>query len=198
MGSENFKIGQAVDNAAPRPRLCRPGSPAWFALRVVPRGEARAQAWLQQRGVYSFFPVFRRNRINRFTKAKSEYEVPIVTGYLFAKFPSCPLWHEVKASRFITGVIGHNDAPVPLSAASIKGMHALRGTLKAEQERKSAARRIRPGDRVAITQGPLASLDVIEVTSLTRDGVRVRFGLLGKGEIEVNLNSVRKVGEPYS
>jgi transcription antitermination factor NusG len=198
VGGGNFKIGQTVESAAPRPRLCLPGKSRWYALTVTLRGEARAQAWLRRRNVYSFFPVFRRSRVNRFTKAKSEYEVPIATGYLFAKLPGDPLWHEVKASRFVRGVIGHNGQPVPLSAASVKGMHGLRGTLKAEQERLAAARQIRTGDRVAITQGPLAPLDVVEVTSLARDGVRVRFGLLGKDEIEVTLSSVRKVGGPYS
>lgn len=173
-----YALGDAAPPRVRAPLLRRPGLLRWHALLVYPRRETAAKAWLEQRGVYAFFPVAvvrlaYRHRYREITRA-------YLPGYLFAKFPGEPAWHEVIGSPFIHNTLRrHNGEPGILHPETMESLKAMRTTDDMLAERRQAATTIRRGCKVRFVRGPFEGWEVEVVDAPTEDGFSFRIAMLG-------------------
>jgi transcription antitermination factor NusG len=157
-------------------------TPVWHALITLPRREASAQAWLAQRGIEAWYPVETRWRVLRRGRVRRRpYEAVIVGGYIFARFRDEPVWEVVRECRFLRGVIAYDCRPIPITDEVMAQMAQVPARLEALRRREAERRLIRPGDRVVVTEGPLAgwTVDVHEVHA----GIARFLTPLGEAEV---------------
>ena len=163
------------------------GPKQWYALRVVSQREDHAEQWLELRGVYAFHPVTTR-RVRRCGVLR-EHHRRYLPGYVFARFPGCPVEHAVLASPFITGALSFQASGEwgALDPSQLQAIHAMRrkdaedrATRKAEAARRKRASLVRKGDSAMFRSGPLSQYPC-EVIELRADGgARVAFRLFGR------------------
>ena len=159
-------------------------APVWFAFTTPPQQESPAQAWLTKQGVEAWFPTETAWRIMaRGKKRKVEYQRRVAPGYIFARFTGWPQWDVLKASRHISGVIGHGDRPVVIPEAAIAAMAQVPSRIADRRAAAFLAAQINPGDRAEITSGAMVDwiVNVVEVNN----GV-ARF-MLGGMAIDVDM-----------
>lgn len=190
--AREWQKGDIVPNV--ESKVCKGGAPRWYAFTVPPQGEKRAQAFLKRKDIYSFFPVIKKARFHHITRAKIEYEVPMIPRYVFAKMPGEPLWHVLTAQPLITGVVGHLGCPVALTSKSITTLHKLRDTASQVERKKREAEVIRAGDKVVISEGLLANqFKIVEVSDIRNGFALLPVGMIGRAEIEVSIANLQKV-----
>jgi transcription antitermination factor NusG len=187
----HLRIGDPVAPANIAPVQLGRDVPSWYCLIVRPQQEPRTAAWLALRGVASWRPTEERRVWRGGRKRVARMEYPIVPRYLFARFVGMPLWHEVRACPWITGAVGREGWPAPISDAAMGEMRGISDRLAAIRAAEARAARIEPGDRVVIETGPLAGF-VVDVASIRGDVLTVLAPLLGASGVQVRLASVRK------
>jgi transcription antitermination factor NusG len=84
----------------------------WYALRTRSRHEKRVRDLLAGRGIEQLLPTV--VRLSRWKDRKKEIEVPLFSGYCFARFP----WQSKVSVLTMAGVVeivggGHRPEPVP-------------------------------------------------------------------------------------
>jgi transcriptional antiterminator RfaH len=144
----------------------------WFAVQTKPHQEALAAARLGQLNLETFLPRFQGDV---FVCGITRLVVkPLFPSYLFARF--CPLV-SYDAVRHVSGVlrvVGNRHAPIPLEPEVIA---SLRSRIQADGYVRLQRRRLQPGEKVQIEQGPFAGW-IAEVEREWDDGRRVAI-LLG-------------------
>lgn len=185
-----YYIGQTLPYGLPR--LSTGDGNHWYGLIAGPQKEIRAQNWLKQRGVYSFFPVREyKTKIRGKTYQRQKRYLP---GYLFAEIPGEPIWHNVFDSPFIANAIRLRltSEPARLSEASLSRILDMAG-VEQQMEREARQRRtLRRKDRARIRNGAFEG-HVVEVLEIGSGTAKVTLELLGKGEVAVDLSSLEKV-----
>lgn len=120
----------------------------WFALQVRPRAEKFVAGLLSYKGFEQFLPLYRMRR--RWSDRTKDVELPLFSGYVFARFN--PL---VKAPIVSTpGVIrlvGNGRFPVPMDDKEVNALQAI--------SRAGVGAKPWPfvhvGQRVRVVAGPL-------------------------------------------
>ena len=151
----------------------------WYCLLVRPQREQRVMDWLKQFGVYSFHPVQKKWRVRRTAKpikgstvqgdGREGYfhERSILPGYVFSKFTGVPRWHILRDMPNISGVLGHQGAPITLQYNDLQTLHELRRRQDVMDENLVSSDVVvfSPGDEVRVTDGVGLDGFVREVTS---------------------------------
>lgn len=163
----------------------------WFAAQVKPNALRIALRNLDRQGFAALAPrmVAVRRQSGRVTRRAE----PVFPGYVFVQFdPSRPGWQSVNGTHGITRLVtGDPRAPRPLPRDF---MAAFLARCDADGLFVPAAA-LEIGDRVEMTDGPLAAL-VGRIVGMDRDGrVRVMMEILG-GETPVAAlaGHMRRVG----
>ena len=152
----------------------------WYAVLTQPNREKRVMEEFKRFGLYSFHPVEKRWRVRRLARkhpsgkvmpdGRTGYYVErsILPGYVFTKLPGIPRWHIIKDLPFISGVLGHNGAPIRLNFGDLKTLHELRQRSEELDGVKENMEVIvfRPGDQVRITENPALEGFVQEVMAV--------------------------------
>jgi transcriptional antiterminator RfaH len=142
----------------------------WFAVRTKARREQYAVEQLERRGVAIFFP--------RVLEVGRAHVAPLFPGYLFVHIALLAQYYRVIWTPGVRGFVAFGPTPAPVPEAVIGLMRASAGPGDVIRQRP----RLGPGDRVAITGGPLAGLmAVIERPCSERGRVRILLDFLRQG-----------------
>lgn len=169
------------------------GAPRWHALMTAPQAEAKAEAWLKARGVYSFHPVTRRVVTIR-GKAVSRVS-RYLPGYVFARFPGEMVWHRVHACTHVHDCIRMaSGQPGILRPDDLTALHAMRDRDDEAREAQRHAAMIRRGDKVRVLSG-LWSGQQTEVIAIRNGKAIVQLTMFGADrEVEVAMAVMVKAG----
>jgi len=120
--------------------LDRKFPPSWYVLHTHPKQENRAESNLQSWNVETFVPRYRTRRRNQF-KSKPGYTVrPLFPGYIFVRLGSYDMFHKVRYTRGVRGIVSMGNTPVPLDDSIVRMIMSRsdsEGMVKLEDEIKS-------------------------------------------------------------
>lgn len=163
----------------------------WFALTCRPQKEFACQRVLERYGLRTFVPIRREwRRRNAISKAKVLKPYPIAPRYVFAGFePGVPLWFELFNLPIVSGVVGLEGEPAQIPAAAMVAfMQKTGGGLNAPSVQRfmRTHHEFRAGDRVEITEGPFAGMEV-PVKAIEGHKATVLMQLFGGAVDEVEM-----------
>ena len=124
------------------------GNARWYALRTRSRHEKLVRDRLHGQGIEELLPTVKR--LSQWKDRKKEVEVPLFSGYCFARLA----WEDRLAVQKISGVVdivGGGDRPEPIPDEEIESLK----TLMASTLRYDASPYLREGMMVEVTKGPL-------------------------------------------
>ena len=98
---------------------------SWFAIQTLSRHEKVVRSQLEMRHFETFLPTIRR--LSQWTDRKKEIEVPLFTGYCFARFPLRDRLR-VLQSQGVVRVIGSGGRPEPIPDEEIDSLRKLIST----------------------------------------------------------------------
>ena len=136
----------------------------WYALRTRSRHEKLVRDRLAGLSIEHLLPtVF---RLNQWKDRKKEIEVPLFSGYCFARFP----WADrlaVQTVSGVVGIVGGGALPTPIPYEEIDALKSL----MASALKYDAHPYLHEGMVVEVTRGPLQGVRGI----LLRKGKRHRL-----------------------
>lgn len=195
MSAHDWKIGQVIEWQPGRgAQVGEMPAPQWFAFTTPPQKERAAKAWLDLRGVDAWYPTETRWRHRPRAKIKREkYEATVVPRYILARFTGFPQWDILRACRYLSGVIGHDGTPLPVTDETLCEMRAVPAVLTEMKRVKIERETIRPGDRAEICDGPFAGW-VVEVNTITAGLARFMLPLMGgSASASASITEMRKI-----
>lgn len=168
----------------------RAESPCWYAIRVNPQQEERANANLEAWGVESFSPRLKKGRRNEFTGVTTYYSKPMFPGYIFARFDAERLLHKVWYTRGVHSVVGFGESPSPIADDVIDLLQAQVG----EDGYVKLGVELKRGDKIVVTEGPLKNfVGVFERRMKGSERVMVLLDMVSyQGRLAVDSDAVRK------
>jgi transcriptional antiterminator NusG len=132
----------------------------WYAIRVKPRHEKVVAAMLNSKGFDRFLPLYKRSV--RYAGRRREHELPLFPGYVFSCFDALNRL-PILVTPGVIYIVGTPEGPTPLDASEIDGIRRaveLRLSLQPHPY-------LGVGDKVCITDGPLAGVEGILIESRT-------------------------------
>jgi transcriptional antiterminator RfaH len=126
----------------------------WYVVHTHLKQEERANENLKTLGIETLYAKLRTRRYNEFTGAPTCITQPLFPRYLFAKFNVREQLPKVRFTRGVYSVVCYGENPVSVDEEIIDIIRARideHGFVKADDE-------LKPGDRVAISAGPLRNL----------------------------------------
>lgn len=157
--------------------------PVWFAFTTPPLAEVKARAWLEKKGVAAWMPTEKAWR--KLPKARPgfrhqiEYERMLVPRYVFGYFTGRPQWDLLKASRYLSGVVGHAGKPMAITDADLCKMENIPERLRAIRAQAERERTICAGDKVRILDGVMEGW-LVDVQSVHNGIARFIVPILGE------------------
>src|SRR5262245_18490027 len=119
----------------------------WAAARAQPSREAAAQFFLQQKGYTVYLPRLRQHRVSH--GRKIETRPPLFPGYLFIEIVVG--WRQARWCPATLGLVMNGGLPVHVPDGVIAEIRSRECNGLVE-----LPSRLRRGDRVRVTAGPLA------------------------------------------
>jgi transcription antitermination factor NusG len=138
--------------------------PNWFALTVGPSHERRAERSLLNQGFEAYVPVYRVHR--RWSDRVKHIDTVLFPGYVLCRFGYEDRLRVLSAAG-VRSVVTTGRDPAPVSEDEISAVRAL----LASGRPLLPWPYLRIGQRVAIREGPFASLRGVIVRA--KDGCRV-------------------------
>lgn len=120
----------------------------WFAIQTRSRHEKLVRSQLELRNVEHFLPTMRR--LSQWTDRKKEIEVPLFSGYCFARF-SLADQLPVLQSQGVVRVVCFGGQPEPIPDEEIESLR----TLTSNSSNYVCHPYLRDGMRVEVIRGPL-------------------------------------------
>jgi transcriptional antiterminator RfaH len=125
----------------------------WYVVHTHLKQEQRANENLRSLGVETLHAKLRTCRYNEFTGAPTYLTQPLFPRYIFAKFNTREL-PKIRFTRGVYSVVSFGRSPVPVDQEIIDIIRARlgeNGFVKTDDD-------LKPGDKVAISAGPLRNL----------------------------------------
>ena len=126
----------------------------WYVVEALPRSEERAAINLQRQGMRTYLPRYRKRR--RHARKVELVPAALFPGYLFVRLDvTAEPWRRVNGTFGCRQLVCDGEMPAPLPRGVIRA-------LKAREDEDGfvlfglPADGFRRGDRVRITDGPLA------------------------------------------
>ena len=143
----------------------------WYAIRTRSRHEKLVRDRLAAQGIEHLLPtVF---RLSQWKDRKKEIEVPLFSGYCFARF-SWPDRLAVQAVSGVVSLVGGGQRPEPIPDAEIDAIK----TLMASDLPYDAHPYLREGMTVEVKRGPLEGVQGILVRKAKRHRLVISIHLI--------------------
>ena len=157
----------------------------WYALRVKPHKERLVHNWLDTHGIILFYPHVQVQPKN----PRAAKERPYFPGYLFVQADLKELGEN--AFAWLPGAVGLVSFGAEPAIVPDHLIHELRERIA--QIRRSGGLKLaelQPGDRVRITDGPLAGYEAIfDLRLPDRERVQVLLAFLSNFPQPVQLSA---------
>lgn len=129
----------------------------WYAVQTKPGQERLAEANLLRQDYRAYLPRLKSRR-----KAGGgrwiSVAIPLFPGYLFVELDvTREAWRSINGTIGAIGLVSFGSRPSPLPEGVIEEIRAREGADGLVEA--NALARYKPGDRVAIADGPLAEAD---------------------------------------
>ena len=126
----------------------------WYVVEALPRSEERAAINLQRQGMRIYLPRYRKRR--RHARKVDLVPAALFPGYLFVRLDvEAAPWRQVNGTFGCRQLVSDGEMPAPLPRGAIRALRAREdgdGFVQFGLPSES----FRRGDRVRITDGPLA------------------------------------------
>jgi transcriptional antiterminator RfaH len=163
---------------------------SWFLIHTKPKQEERAISNLRAWNVETLSPQIRDVSYNPFNGVPRYTVKPLFSRYIFVRFNLERLFHKIRYTRGVQGLVGFGDGPTEVDEEIIDFVRCRIG----KDGFVSLGDGIKPGDTVLIQDGVFQNLtgvferemkdsDRVEVlldTVLYRARVRIERGMLRK------------------
>jgi transcriptional antiterminator RfaH len=164
----------------------------WYVLHTHPKQEDRACSNLRVLGAPIFNPKIRERRYKQFTIIPAYVAKPLFPRYIFAQFKIGDLYHKVRFTRGVYGVVGFGNGPTSIDEeiiALIQSNLKEDGFVKIDDE-------IKPGDKVIVRDGPLKNFaGIFEREMKDTDRIRILLETVSyQAHIEIEKDMVKRVG----
>lgn len=147
----------------------------WYCVHTKPRAEAQALAQLQRQGFECFLPRLHRSAM-RGGRRRTVVEA-LFPRYLFLRADAeATSLAPVRSTRGAVGLVRTAGEPATVPEDFIEHLQA---DADAEGLITLPERRLMPGERVAITEGPLAGLQGIYSQAQSEQRALVLLDILG-------------------
>ncbi|WP_395543258.1 transcription termination/antitermination NusG family protein [Neotabrizicola sp. sgz301269] len=167
--------------------------PLWFAFTTPPQKERAALAWLERREIEAWYPTQTKYRtVPRAKVKRQKYEAVVVPRYIFARFTGYPQWDILRTCKHLSGVVSYEDHPAPISDTTLMQMAAVPQRLEEIRERETERRRIRPGDKAKVKDGPLEGW-LVDVQTVHAGLASFIVPLLGERETHISVDRLSRI-----
>lgn len=160
----------------------------WYAIYTKQKQEDRVEENLSRASIELFNPKLKRKKLIR---GKYEQVIqPFFPCYLFAKFEPEKQYHMIKYTRGVRGIIGNPGSPWPVDEEIIEIIRSRMnedGVIVIRHD-------IKVGDKVEITEGPLAGfVGIFEREMKDRDRVIVLLNTIEyQARVEIEKEVLKK------
>lgn len=123
----------------------------WYLIHTNPRQEDRAEFNLRAWGVETFTPRLMVSRFNQFTEQTCPLIKSLFPSYIFARFNIEKMFHKVRFTRGVRGVISFGAGPAQVDDEVINIVRSRvegDGFVRIRQD-------FEPGDEIRVKEGPL-------------------------------------------
>jgi transcriptional antiterminator NusG len=160
---------------------------SWFAVQVLATREKNVQKVLTYKGYEVLLPLYKA--LIKWSDRYKVSERALFPGYLFARFdPS--LKPSIVATQDILQIVGFGNRPVPIPEDEIDAIQILTRS----HTQAIPHPYLRAGERVMITEGPLAGVFGMLVRAKSALRLVITIELLQRSvAVEVDANSIRPV-----
>jgi len=162
------------------------GNARWYALRTRSRHEKQVRDRLAAQGIEPLLPTVKR--LNQWKDRKKEVEVPLFSGYCFARF-TWPDRLAVQKTSGVVDIVGGGDRPEVIPDEEIEALK----TLMASTLRYDASPYLREGMMVEVARGPLQGVRGILLRKDKRHRLVIAVHLIQQAAaVEIDTNDVRQ------
>jgi transcription termination/antitermination protein NusG len=162
----------------------------WYAVWVKSQQERAVAIALDGKGIETFVPVYRTRR--RWSDRIKELDVPLIPGYVFCRFnvsERLPLL----TTPGIIRIVGTGKTPVPVDEVE---MQSLKTAVVSGFEMQLWPF-LKVGQRVAIEEGPLRSIEGVLCQTKGRDHLVLSISLLQRSvAVTIDRRWIRPLDNP--
>lgn len=161
----------------------------WYALWVRSRHEKTVADVLLGKGIESFLPLCRSRR--RWSDRVREVELPLIPGYVFCR-SDMKNRMPILTTPGVVQIVGAAKSPEPVDEIEMQSLiTAVQSGLHLQLWPF-----LKVGQRVAIEEGPLRSLEGLLITTKGKDQLILSVTLLQRSvAVTVDRSWVRPIGE---
>lgn len=158
----------------------------WYTLYTKPHKEQQVSSFLESRGFETYLPIIQARKRGR------EKSVPFFSCYLFVRAGPSNGLSILRWTPGLKRIVSFGDQPALVDERVIS---FIKQRLADIQESGCTVYRFKPGDRVAITSGPLRDFEAIFDQRLSsRDRAKILVDVLGRWtRCEVEIDCLEKV-----
>ncbi len=160
----------------------------WYAIYTKPKQEDRVEENLSRASIEVFNPKLRRKK-----PVRGKYEQviqPLFPCYVFARFEPVKQYHMIKYTRGVSGILGNQGSPWPVGKEIIdiiKSRMTGDGVIVIRPD-------IKVGDKVEITEGPMAGfIGIFDREMKDKDRVVVLLNTIEyQARVEIEKEALKK------
>jgi len=154
----------------------------WYLIKTRPKQEQRACENLENQGFRCFLPWFINERLDR--GKRRQRQEPLFPGYLFIELSNTEQnWGTIRSTRGVQQLVAFGGKPTPVPQQVVNFLQQQASVNNGPQKR------LQPGEKLRITRGPFAQLEVVFQAFDGNDRVIVLLELMQKQHrVKIQLN----------
>lgn len=156
----------------------------WYAIRTRSRHEKQVRDRLAAEGIEQLLPTVKR--LSQWKDRKKEIEVPLFSGYCFARF-CWPARLVVQTVSGVVGIVGGGQRPEPIPDEEIDALKSL----MASKLPYDAHPYLRDGMMVEVRRGPLEGVRGILLRKVKRHRLVISVHLIQQAAaVEIDASDI--------
>lgn len=156
----------------------------WYAVRTKSRHEKVVRDQLGRQGIDPLLPTVKR--LSQWKDRKKEIEVPLFSGYCFARF-SRREKVSVQKTNGVVEIVGHGSRPEPIPESEIDALRRLMSSVLPYDPHPY----LHEGMKVEVVRGPLQGVHGILLRKEKRHRLVIGVHLIQQAAaVEIDVNDV--------